>query len=293
MRSLLFIPADSEKKLAKGLLTGADGIILDLEDAVALPAKQKARKLAHDFLASALRGEARPRLYVRINALSSGLAVADLEEVMRAPPDGILLPKSQSGASIQHLGALLAVKEAENNLEDGATRIMALITETPAALFHMASYTGASHRLAGLAWGGEDLAAALGAETNRAAGGGYTFPFQMVRGLTLFAAAAAGVPAIDAVCGNFRDPGLLRRECEEAARDGFTGKLAIHPGQIETINEIFSPSLEAVAKARAIIAAFEAEPDAGVINFEGEMLDVPHLAKARRLLEAAGRLKRQ
>jgi citrate lyase subunit beta/citryl-CoA lyase len=284
MRSLLFIPADSEKKLAKGFGSGADGLILDLEDSIAPESKQKARDHALAFLASALRERPRPRLYVRVNGLGSGLTEADLDAVMQAPPDGILLPKSVNGASLQHLGALLAVKEAEQDLDDGATKIMAIVTETPAAIFNMGSYAGASHRLEGLTWGAEDLAAALGAETNRGTDGFYTLPFLLARSLTLFAAAAAGVLAIDAVHGNFRDLARLRLECEEAKRDGFAGKMAIHPAQIEIINEIFSPSQESIAKARAIVAAFEAEPHAGVISFGGEMLDVPHLTKARRLL---------
>ena len=284
MRSLLFIPADSEKKLAKGLASGADSLILDLEDSIAPESKQKARDLALAFLASALRKHLRPRLYVRVNGLNSGLTEADLNAVMQAPPDGILLPKTVNGASLQHLGALLAVREAEQDLADGSTKIMAIVTETPAAIFNMGTYAGASHRLEGLTWGAEDLAAALGAETNRDTDGSYTFPFLLARSLTLFAAAAAGVLAIDAVHGNFRDLARLRLECEEAKRDGFTGKMAIHPAQIEIINEIFSPSEESIAKARAIVAAFAAEPHAGVISFEGEMLDVPHLTKARRLL---------
>ena len=284
MRSLLFIPADSEKKLAKGLASGADSLILDLEDSIAPESKQKARDLALAFLASALRKHLRPRLYVRVNGLNSGLTEADLNAVMQAPPDGILLPKTVNGASLQHLGALLAVREAEQDLADGSTKIIAIVTETPAAIFNMGTYAGASHRLEGLTWGAEDLAAALGAETNRDTDGSYTFPFLLARSLTLFAAAAAGVLAIDAVHGNFRDLARLRLECEEAKRDGFTGKMAIHPAQIEIINEIFSPSEESIAKARAIVAAFAAEPHAGVISFEGEMLDVPHLTKARRLL---------
>ena len=284
MRSLLFIPADSEKKLAKGFASGADCLILDLEDSVAPESKQKAREQAFAFLAGAVPRHPRPRLYVRVNGLKSGLAEADLDAVMRVPPDGILLPKCLNGAAIQQLGAMLAVKEAEHDLADGATRIMAIVTETAASIFHMATYAGASQRLEGLAWGAEDLAACLAAETNRGAGGDYSFPYLLARSLTLFAAAAAGALAIDAVDGKFRDLAGLRHECEVAARDGFAGKMAIHPAQIEVINEIFTPSHESIAKARAIVAAFEAEPEAGVIGLDGEMLDLPHLAKARRLL---------
>ncbi len=284
MRSLLFIPADSGKKLAKGFASGADCLILDLEDSVAPEAKQKAREQAFAFLTQALREHPRPHLYVRVNGLKSGLTEADLGAVMGAPPDGILLPKCLDGAAIQHLGAILAVKEAEHDLADGATRIMAIVTETAASIFHMATYAGASQRLEGLTWGAEDLAACLGAETNRGAGGGYSFPYLLARSLTLFAAAAAGAQAIDAVHRTFRDLAGLRRECEIAKRDGFAGKMAIHPAQIEIINEIFTPSSGSIAKARAIVAAFEAAPNAGVIGLDGEMLDLPNLKQARRLL---------
>jgi citrate lyase subunit beta / citryl-CoA lyase len=284
MRSLLFIPADSEKKLAKGLASDADCLILDLEDSVAPEAKQKARDQAHAVLADAVPRTPRPRLYVRVNGLKSGLTEADLAAVMRAPPDGILLPKCLNGAAVQHLGAMLAVKEAEHNLANGATRIIAIVTEMPASIFNMGTYAGASQRLEGLTWGAEDLATCLGAETNRGAGGGYSFPYLLARSLTLFAAVSAGALAIDAVHRKFRDLAGLRLECEVAKRDGFAGKMAIHPAQIEIINEIFTPSHESIVKARAIVAAFDAEPNAGVIGFEGEMLDLPNLTKARRLL---------
>ena len=229
-------------------------------------------------------GSPRPRLYVRVNGLNSGLTEADLGAVMPAPPDGILLPKCLNGAAIQHLGAMLAVKEAEHDLADGATRIIAIVTETAASIFNMGTYAGAGQRLEGLAWGAEDLAACLGAEMNRGAGGGYSFPYLVARALTLFAAASAGALAIDAVHRKFRDLAGLRLECEVAKRDGFAGKMAIHPAQIAIINEIFTPSRESIAKARAIVAAFEAEPKAGVIGLNGEMFDLPNLTKARRLL---------
>lgn len=285
MRSLLFVPADSERKLAKSLSSGADCLVLDLEDSVAPEAKAKARAQAAAFLAAALRQDPRPRLYVRVNAFPSGLTEADLDAAMAGRPDGILLPKCPNGAAIQHLGAMLAVKEAEHDLADGATRIIAIVTETAASIFNMGSYAGASARLEGLTWGAEDLAACLGAAANRGADGAYTFPYLLARSLTLFAAASAGALAIDAVHGNFRDSARLRLECETAKRDGFVGKMAIHPAQIATINEIFSPSEESIAKARAIVAAFAASPGAGVVGLDGEMLDLPHLAKARRLLK--------
>ena len=284
MRSLLFIPADSEKKLAKGFSSGADCLILDLEDSVAPEAKQKAREQAFAFLADAVPWSPRPRLYVRVNGLKSSLTEADLSAIMQAPPDGILLPKCLNGAAIQHLGAMLAVKEAEHDLANGATRIIAIVTETAASIFNMGTYAGASQRLEGLTWGADDLAACLGAETNKGAGGGYSFPYLLARSLTLFAAASAGALAIDAVHRKFRDLAGLRLECEVAKRDGFAGKMAIPPARFEIINEMFTPSHESIAKARAIVAAFEAEPKAGVIGLNGEMLDQPNLTKARRLL---------
>jgi citrate lyase subunit beta/citryl-CoA lyase len=288
MRSLLFVPADSERKLAKSLASGADCLILDLEDAVAPQAKPKARGLAADFLTSAIPQSPRPRLYVRVNGLDSGLTGADLDAVMHAKPDGIVLPKCLNGPSVQHLGAMLAVKEAEHEIADGLTRIIAIITETASSIFNMGTYGKASPRLEGLAWGAEDLSACLGSETNKEKDGSYTFPYALARSLSLLAAAAAEAVAIDTVHLNFRDPAALRLECETARRDGFTAKLAIHPAQVEIINEAFTPSKEAIAKARAIIAAFEASPQAGVISLNGEMLDRPHLTRARRLLAGAG-----
>jgi citrate lyase subunit beta / citryl-CoA lyase len=284
MRSLLFVPADSERKLEKAVSSGADCLILDLEDSVLPQAKQKAREQAASFLARPVAEGRSPRLYVRVNGLDSGLTSADLDAVMPSRPHGILLPKCRKGASIQHLGALLAVKEAEHDLAGGTTRIAAIVTETAASIFTMGTYARASARLEWLTWGAEDLAACLGADSNRDAGGLYTFPYMLARSLTLFAAASAGALAIDTVYKGFRDLAALRRECELAKRDGFAGKMAIHPAQIEIINEIFTPSQESIAKARAIVAAFEAEPGAGVIGSEGEMLDLPHLKRARRLL---------
>lgn len=284
MRSLLFVPADSERKLERSLTSGADCLILDLEDSVLPQAKAKARELARAFLAEARSQSSCPRMYVRVNALASGLAEADLEVVMAAAPDGIVLPKSLGVTCLQHLGAMLAVKEAEHGIADGTTRIIAIATETAAAVFNMGSYAKAGPRLEGLAWGAEDLSACLGAETVREQDGSYAFPYALVRSLALFAAASAGALAIDTVHLSFRDLLSLRRECEQAKSDGFAGKLAIHPQQVAVINEAFTPSQEVIARARAIVAAFEAAPDAGVIALDGEMLDKPHLSRAQRLL---------
>jgi citrate lyase subunit beta/citryl-CoA lyase len=288
MRSLLFVPGDNEKKLAKALSSGADALIVDLEDSVALAAKAAARATAAAFLWDARRLQPRPRLMVRVNLLGGEAIDADLDAVMPAAPDAIMLPKCLGGAGVQQLGAKLAVHEAQRGLADGSTRVLAIATERARALFGFASYVGCSRRLEGLAWGGEDLSADLGAETNRLADGAYAAPYQLARALTLIGAAAAGVSAIDAAFTNFRDAEGLRAEARAAQRDGFAAKLAIHPAQIAPINEVFTPSAEAVAHARAVIAAFAAAPGAGVVSLDGEMLDLPHWTRAKTVLARAG-----
>jgi citrate lyase subunit beta/citryl-CoA lyase len=292
MRSLLFVPGDSPKKLQKGLESGADALILDLEDSVALDAKAQARAISLDFLGTARRQAKRPLLIVRINALSTGLSDADLDAVMPGAPDAIMLPKSEGGVDVSHLGAKIAVREAENDLPDGATRIIPIATETGKGIFGLGSYAGATHRLAALTWGAEDLSADLGAETNRLSDGSYTDPYRLARSLTLFAAAAAQVDAIDTVFTNFRDAEGFRAECIAGRRDGFTGKMAIHPAQVPVINEVFAPAPDEVAKAEAIIALFAANPGMGVIGLDGEMLDRPHLVRAQRLKARAEKLAR-
>jgi len=285
MRSLLFVPADSERKLAKAPDCGADVLVLDLEDAVAADRKEAARLGAADFLRSrAARG---PRLHVRVNGFASGLIEADLDAILSARPDAIMLPKATAGGDVELLSAMIAAREAIAGLDDGTVGIVALATETPGAVFNLASYKGASARLAGLAWSSEDLAAALGVATYYDDDGGLTDPFRLARSLCLYGAAHAAVAAVDRVFPNFRDADALRSEAEAAARDGFTAKLAIHPGQVAVINEVFTPSREMIARAQTIVAAFEAASGAGVIGFEGEMLDLPHLAKAKALLERA------
>ncbi|MXQ09926.1 HpcH/HpaI aldolase/citrate lyase family protein [Microvirga makkahensis] len=289
MRSLLFVPADSRKKLEKALASGADALLIDLEDSVDLKAKEEARRVAADFIAEHRASPERPRLFVRVNGLTTGLIDADLDSVMKTAPDGIVLPKSVGGADVAHLGAKLAVREAEFGLDDGATRILAIATENAAGVFALGTFSGASHRLMGLTWGGEDLSADLGAETNRDGSGAYTDPYRLARSLTLFGAAAAGVDAIDSVFTNFRDMEGLAAECRAARRDGFVAKMAIHPAQVPVINEAFTPSPEAIERARAVIEAFQANPGAGVVGVDGEMLDRPHLLRAERLLRRVGR----
>jgi citrate lyase subunit beta/citryl-CoA lyase len=291
LRSALFVPGDSTAKLAKALSAEADALILDLEDSVAAERKEAARATALAFLEDARKRQPRPLLMVRVNALATGLTDADLDAIVAGSPDAIMLPKAEGGAAVAHLDAKLTAREAIHGLPDGEIRIVALATETASALFVAGTYGGASARLMGLSWGAEDLSADLGAETNRDTEGRFTEPFRFARNLCLAAAAAAKIQAIDTVFVDFRDTAGLKREAEEARRDGFTAKLAIHPAQVETINEVFTPSRAAIAKARAVIAAFAENPGAGVVGIAGVMYDRPHLERARQLLaraEAAG-----
>ena len=287
MRSLLFVPGDSEKKFAKALASQADALILDLEDSVSPTVKEGARRTVRAAIGEAREKKTRPRIYVRVNPLDSGLLEADLDAVTPARPDGIMLPKSRGGQDVMQLSTKLAVREAESDLPDGEIAILPIATESAAALFNMGSYAGASRRLSALTWGAEDLSADVGASTNRLTDGAYTDPYRLARALALFAATAAEIAPIDTVFVNFRDREGLAAECDAARRDGFSGKLAIHPDQVATINAAFTPSAEAIARARAVIDAFLANPGAGVLGLDGEMIDRPHLKRAERLLEAA------
>lgn len=289
MRSLLFVPGDSERKLAKAQAAGADALILDLEDSVSPERKAAAREMTRAYVASAKAAEEgnRPRLYVRVNGLETELWSADLDGVMAAAPDGIMLPKPTSGEDVHRLSIALHHAEERAGLPPGSTRIMAIATERPAAVLNMASFVGASTRLEALTWGAEDLSAEVGASATRQADGSFTSPFRLARDLTLFTAVAAGAQPIDTVFVNFRDSQGLAREAREAARDGFTGKLAIHPDQVAPINEAFTPSEAEIARARRIVELFAAAPSAGVISLEGQMLDRPHLTRAERTLARA------
>jgi citrate lyase subunit beta/citryl-CoA lyase len=275
MRSLLFVPADSERKIAKALACGADAVILDLEDSVAPDNKPQARAAA----AAALEAQRPVKLWVRVNGLDSGLTQADVAAVLAHRPDGVVLPKSQSRADVEHLVGII------RDAGDGAdgTPILAIATETAQSLFHMGSYVGATN-LYGLTWGMEDLATALGAQANRDEAGQPTEPYRLARTLCLIGARAAGVAPIDAVYSNFRDLNRLEAICREAARDGFTGKMCIHPDQVPVINAAFTPSPEAIARARRILQAFADAGHAGVVGLDGEMLDVPHRKAAQALL---------
>jgi citrate lyase subunit beta/citryl-CoA lyase len=287
MRSLLFVPADGAKKLDKAMTCGADALIVDLEDSIALDGKAHARQSAAAFLKDALAANPRPYLLVRVNGLTTGLTDADLDAIAPAKPDAIMLPKAEGGASVVHADAKLAVREATNNLPDGHIKIVAIATETAASLFIAGTFSNASARLTGLTWGAEDLSAELGAQANRDAQGRFLDPYRLARVLCLAAAASAGVPPIDTVYVDFRDEKGFRRECEEALRDGFIGKMAIHPAQVPIINEVFTPSPEAVAHAQAIVDAFAKSPGAGVVGIGGVMYDQPHLTRAQRLIARA------
>lgn len=284
MRSFLFVPADSEKKLSKGLGTAADALILDLEDSVVADRKPQARTIARGFLADQVAKSKRPYLIVRVNARDSGLTEDDLDAVMPARPDAVMLPKAEGGVDVSYLDAQLARREQAHGIPVGHTKILVVATETAKAIFQLGTYAGASARLSGLTWGAEDLAADIGAESKHGADGRYIEPFRLARSLCLFGAVAAGAQPIDSVYPAFQDRDGLRRECEEARRDGFTGKMAIHPGQVDIINDVFTPSEAAIAEARAVIAAFAANPTAGAVSLNGRMLDMPHLKLAQRLL---------
>jgi citrate lyase subunit beta / citryl-CoA lyase len=284
MRSLLFVPADSAKKLEKGMASGADALIVDLEDSVALDGKGRARESAAAFLKEAAASAGRPYLVVRVNSLQTGMTDADLDAVVPQKPDAIMLPKAEGGASVVHADAKLAVREARGALPDGHVKIIALATETATGLFLAGTYGGASARLLALTWGAEDLSADLGAEANRDAQGNYLDPYRLARALCLAGAAAAQVPALDTVYTDFRDNDGFRRECEEGRRDGFTGKMAIHPAQVPIINALFTPTPQALREAQAIVDVFAQNPGAGVVGMGGVMVDRPHLARAQRLL---------
>ena len=283
MRSFLFVPGDSEKKLAKAYDSGADVVILDLEDSVSADRKAAARGLVAEA-ATAAPGY----VAVRVNALDTGLVDDDLAAVMGARPAMIVLPKSETGADVAHLGAKLSVAEAEEGIAEGATKVLAIATETARAMFGLGTYDAAGPRLAAMTWGLEDLSAALGVSRTRDEAGRITAAFTHVRTLCLAGAKAAGVLPIDSVYTDFRDLDGLAAEAREAAADGFLGKLAIHPAQVAVINEAFTPSPEAVAAAKRIVAAFDAAPGAGVVSLDGKMVDRPHLVNAQQLLARAG-----
>ena len=280
IRSLLFVPGDSERKMERALLSGSDMLILDLEDSVSASQKAAARSLVAAFL-KAQPSNRTQRYFVRVNPIGSDYFHEDLTSVVSGRPDGIVLPKSEP-AQVGSLGAQLTVLEEAHGLASGSIQIICIATETPSAIFALGSYAGTSARLRGLAWGAEDLAASLGA-VNRTANG-CDDVFRLARSLCLLGAAAASVDAFDTVYTEYKDLSGLKNECVAARRSGFTGKLAIHPDQVATINEAFSPNAAEVSWARRVVAAFSENPDVGAVGIDGKMIDRPHLILAQRLL---------
>ena len=285
MRSLLFVPGDDERKIAKALESAADALILDLEDAVAPQRKAAARDLCASVLRTAKTSKA---LFVRMNALDTADATPDLTAVVGAKPFGLMLPKCRHADDVRRLGRTLDIMEAQAGVEPGSIRILPIVTETAASLFGLGTYAEASiPRLYGLMWGGEDLAADIGAVTNRDASGRYTAPYELARALCLLGAAAASVLPVDAVYTDFRNSEGLKAEALEGLRSGFGAKAAIHPAQVPVINEAFTPSGSDIEWARRVVAAFDAAGDTGVASIEGKMLDRPHYRTARRVLARA------
>jgi len=277
LRSLLFVPGDRPDRMAKALGAGADALILDLEDAVAPAAKAEARRAVARFLDA--NGAA--KLWVRVNPLDSPEFDRDLAAILPSHPDAIVLPKAEGGTSVAELARRLAERG------NATARIMAIATETPAAMFQLGTF-GGLRRLAALTWGAEDLPAAVGAATSRESDGRFTPPYELARSLCLFGAAAAGVAPVETVYPDFRDLDGLRRYAERGRRDGFAGMMAIHPAQVPVINAAFTPSEAEVEQARRIVAAFAASPQAGALSLDGRMIDRPHLVQAQRILAAAG-----
>ncbi|MGI9411236.1 MAG: HpcH/HpaI aldolase/citrate lyase family protein [Hyphomicrobiaceae bacterium] len=287
MRSMLFVPGDSERKFNKSLTTGTDAIILDLEDSVAGDQKQEARKITPDLINRAQGEGSAPLIYVRINSLDTDMWMEDLAAVLPAKPDGIIMPKPRSGEDVHKLAIALDSAESSVGTPVGHTRILPIATEVAVSVLQMHSYVGCTSRMVALSWGAEDLSSDIGASTNRDDEGKLASVFQLARDLCLLTAVAAEVQPMDTVYVNFRDDAGLERESRIAARDGFTGKIAIHPGQVDTINRSFTPSDEEVAFARRIVDVFANSPGTGVASLDGEMLDRPHLVRAERLLARA------
>lgn len=277
MRSWLFAPGDSARKTEKAIASEADRVILDLEDSVALSAKPEARRMVAEALEAA--GDGRGRIWVRINPLSGGLAEDDLVAIMPARPGGIMLPKAENGADLAALDKLLIPLEAV----PGSTLVHPLVTETAAAMFGTGTYRGAP-RLAAMSWGAEDLADSIGALGNTGADGRYRPTYELARSLCLLGAAAAGVPAIETIMGDFRDLQGLKTRAELVRRDGFRGMLAIHPDQVPVINAAFTPGADELAEAREIVRLFAENPGAGTIAGPKGMLDRPHLSRAQQIL---------
>lgn len=286
MRSMLFVPGDRPERFAKAAASGADAVILDLEDAVVPEKRPQARREIAAYLASA---ERKVPLWVRINPVDTDDALPDLAAVIDARPDGIVLPKARDGADVHRASHWLEAHEARCGFAIGSVGLIPLITESAGALLKAASFAALPARVAGLTWGAEDLAADIGAFGNKSSDGEYELTYALARSMCLLAAAAAGVPAIDTVDTEFKDVAAIERRARASRRQGFVGKLAIHPGQLAPIHAAFSPSDDEVRWAERVLAAFRAAPGTGAVAFEGGMLDKPHIRQAERILAAASR----
>jgi citrate lyase subunit beta/citryl-CoA lyase len=284
MRSLLFVPANGGAKLDKAMASGADAVILDLEDSIAPESKQAAREACREYLKAVVDRPNRPRLLVRVNGLETGLTDADLAAIVPGKPDAILFPKAEGGTSVVHIDAKLTAQEALAGLPEGSIKVLAQTVESALGLFLAGTFRDTSARLIGMTWGPEDLSAEIGAEANRESDGTLTEPYRIARAMCLLGATAARLPAIETIHVDFRNLDALRRDTELARRDGFTGRLAIHPAQVPVFNEVFTPSAAQIEKAKAIVAAFAAKPGAGAVGIEGKMYDRPHLVRAQALL---------
>jgi citrate lyase subunit beta/citryl-CoA lyase len=283
-RSLLFVPADSPRKLDRAWSSGADIIVLDLEDAVAPSRKSEARASATAFINERAADAKNDRLFVRINPFDTKLALADLASVVVPGLSGIVLPKTRSAADVTLLSHYLDVLETKAAIDVGRTHIVPVATETAQAILSMATYSNFIPRLAGVLWGAEDLSVAVGALANREENGSLSPLYDLAGSLCLCAAAACGVQAIDTLYADFRDPEGLADSCRQSRRRGFRGRVAIHPDQVEVINSAFMPSEAELASARRVVAAFDSNPTAGAVSIDGLMYDIPHLKQARRTL---------
>ncbi len=286
LRSLLFVPGDSEKKYAKARECGADALILDLEDSVAPPKKAEARIAVSRLLDD--RSSRDWSFFVRVNPFDTGMTLDDMAAVVKPGLDGLLIPKANGAHDVLRIAHYLDAFETTAGMVPGGVKILVVATETPLAMFNLGSYAPAHPRLVGLTWGAEDLSAAIGATGPREADGSWAEPYRFVRTQCLFAAAAAQLAPIDTLYADFRDAAGLERSCRLARRDGFTGRIAIHPDQVATINACFSPSATEIAEARAVVDAFEANPGVGTLGIGGKMYDIPHLKAAKKTLAAAG-----
>jgi citrate lyase subunit beta/citryl-CoA lyase len=286
-RSWLFAPGDSERKMEKAAATPADVVLFDLEDAVVPEAKPKARSMVAAFLKAQPEAE-RSRLWVRINPLQGPDALEDLAAVVASRPGGIMLPKARSRADVEVLDHYLSALEVAAGSPRGSTKVIVLVTETAEGMFTTGTYAGAP-RMVAMTWGAEDLADAIGASENRNPDGSYAFTYELARSLCLLGAAAAGVLAIETIHGDFRDEAGLRARAEQVRRAGYRGMLAIHPAQVDVINDAFTPSAREIEAAQEIVDLFAANPGAGTIGYKGAMLDRPHLARAQALLKSAAR----